>query len=78
MILGIDYCCEIDSLLTMICFFIYKQWLLMSLENKSRSTFIDWDYFKCEFKMRLDIYKMCSRFSEAELNQIELYMNNLN
>ena len=35
-ILGVDNTCDYDNIVTLVSFLIYKQWLVLSLENKSR------------------------------------------
>ena len=68
---------NIDFIVTLICFLIYKEWLLLSLDNKYRRNCINLDFYKCELELRLEIYKHCSRFHEEELHQIELLINSL-
>ena len=68
---------NIDLIVTLICFLIYKEWLLLSLDNKYRRNCINLDFYKCELELRLEIYKHCSRFHEEELHQIELLINGL-
>ena len=35
-----------DAVVTLMCFLIYKEWLLLSLENKKRNTNINLSYYK--------------------------------
>ena len=44
---------------TIICFVIYKEWLLLSLENRKRKSVIALDFFKNEINLRLQIYEKC-------------------
>jgi len=76
-ILGLDSKCDVDLIVTMICYFIYKEWLLLSLEDKCRKKHIDLNFYKDELKLRLQIFKQCTRFHLEELNQIELLLNEL-
>ena len=39
-ILGVDDFCEYDNIVTLVCFLIFKEWLVLSLENKSRKIII--------------------------------------
>ena len=61
-ILGIDKPFEYNSLVTIIAFLIYKEWLILSLENKKRSNDIMFAFFKEELSIRLRIYEKCTRF----------------
>ena len=56
-ILGLDENLEYNAIITIVCFLIYKQWLLLSLEGKSRSSAIALDWFKYELKVRVEIYE---------------------
>ena len=47
-ILGVDDFCEYDNNVTIVCFLIYKEWLVLSLENKSRENSIMLQYLKDE------------------------------
>ena len=70
-ILGVNNCC-INLIVTLISFLIYKEWLLLSLEFKSRQEHINFFFYKNELKLRLDVYRKCMRFSDEDLNQMEL------
>ena len=56
-ILGLDELSNYGSVTTLICFQIYKEWLLLSLENKKRNSVIALEYFKNEIKLRIQIYE---------------------
>ena len=45
-ILGVDELFNYGSVTTMIRFLIYKEWLLLSLENRKRNPVIALEYFK--------------------------------
>ena len=47
-ILGVDDFWEYDDIVTLICFLIYKECLVLSLENKSRESNIMFQYYKDE------------------------------
>ena len=70
MILGIDYAWEHDNLLTLVSFLIYKEWLLLSLENKSRGHSRMLNFFKQELTLRLQIYKSCGNLPKRNLKYI--------
>ena len=57
--LGVDELFNYGSLTTLICFLIYKEWLLLSLENRKRNPVIALEYFKNEIKLRIQIYEKC-------------------
>ena len=76
-ILGLDGTCDIDLIVTMICYFIYKEWLLVSLEDKCRNEYIDFNFYKGELNLRLQIFKQCKRFHLEELNLIESLLSDL-
>ena len=48
-ILGVDDFCEYDNIVTLVCFLIYKEWLVLSLENKSRRNNIMSQYYVTVF-----------------------------
>ena len=70
-ILGVDDFCEYDDIVTLICFLIYKEWLVLSLENKSRESNIMLQYYKDELITRLRIYEKCTKFSMKEIVNID-------
>ena len=49
-------------------FFIYKDWLIRSLDNKKGSVDFNLELFKCELKLRMDIYEKCNTI--LHMNQI--------
>ena len=70
-ILGVHDFCEYDNIVTLICFLIYKEWLVLSLENKSRQSNIMFLYFKHELMTHLRIYEKCTKFSVKEIANID-------
>ena len=50
-ILGLEVAFEHDDVFTIVCFLIYKEWLLLSLENKDRNPVIALEYYKAEFQI---------------------------
>ena len=61
--MGLDPLFEYDAIATIVSFSIYKEWLLLSLENKQRNANLDTMYYKSELQLRIDIYKLCSMSS---------------
>jgi len=76
-ILGIANDRKCDSLVTLISFLIYKDWLLLSLDDKCRGKLLNIDFFIQELSIRLDIYKLCNRISIKEIEEIQLLLDAL-
>ena len=76
-ILGLDELFNYGSVTTLICFLIYKERLLLSLENKKRNSVIVLEYFKNEIKLRIQIYEKCISIDPMHiqrLNELILYL----
>ena len=76
-ILGLDELFNYGCVTTLICFLIYKEWLLLSLENKKRNSVIALEYFKNEIKLRIQIYEKCISVDPMHiqrLNELILYL----
>ena len=58
-------------MLTLVSLLVYKEWLLLSLENKLRNNRIVLDYYKQELLLRLKIYEPSGIYSYTELYVIE-------
>ena len=54
-ILGLDKSFKYNATTTIISFLIYKEWLLLSLDEKHRHPEIALEYFKHEIALRLEI-----------------------
>ena len=76
-ILGVHGSSDYDNLITLVSFLIYKEWLVLSLENKSRSSSIVLQYFKEELSTRLKIYESCTKFTIKEKMNLEALIENL-
>ena len=76
-ILGVDNNSDCDNIITLVSFLIYKQWLILSLENKSRSNVTTSEYFKDELLTRLRIYDLCKKCSVKEIFNIEALIEGL-
>ena len=69
-ILGIEEDFDYDSIATILCFLIYKEWLL-SLENRKRNSVTALEYFKCELTLRKRIYEKCECIKLAHKKELE-------
>ena len=69
-LLGLDPLFEYDSIVTIISFLIYKEWLLLSLENKQRKDNLNQMYFKNELKLRVEIYKLCKCIDQDHVDNL--------
>ncbi len=69
-ILGIEPSLIQDNIFTLISFLVYKEWLVLSLANKSRCKNIKLDWYKQEISTRLSIYKYCKLYDENELTYL--------
>ena len=69
-ILGLDNLFREDSILSVISFLIYKEWLVLSLENKQRNANICLAYFKNELSLRIEIYKMCKCIDMEHIDKL--------
>ena len=76
-ILGVHDSSDYDNLITVVSFLIYKEWLVLSFENDSRSKTIVLQYFKNELSTRLKIYESCTRFSIKEKMNLEALIEKL-
>ena len=76
-ILGLDKHFKYDSITTIICFIIYKEWLLLSLDGKHRHPEIALEYFKNEIAIRLEIYKQCDSINEHHKDNLENLIANM-
>ena len=56
-LLGVDEDFDHDNIATILCFLIYKEWLLLSLENKERNNVATLEYFKAELTLRVKFMK---------------------
>ena len=71
-ILGIDECNKQDRVLTLISFLIYKEWLLLSLENKKRSNSINFAFYREELMLRYKIYERCTIYDPTDIAFIDV------
>ena len=76
-ILGYDSYLHVNNVITIVCFLIYKDWLLKSLVNKKRDESPNIEYFRSEIALRLKIYKSCKivTFKQELLTQLEMLVN---
>jgi exonuclease III len=76
-ILGSDKLFAYNSVLTLMSFLIYKEWVILSLDNKQRGDNVSFQHFKMEVKLRVDIYRRCKRFKEWDLMLFEKIIENI-
>ena len=69
-IFGLDKLSKEDAVVTLMCFLIYKEWLLLSLENKKRNTSISLSYYKSELLPRTEIYKLCKCINQEYIDKL--------
>ena len=70
-ILGLDEMFDHNAVTTIICFVIYKEWLLLSLDNKKRSPVIALAYFKNELNIRIEIYERCKSINSEHIERLK-------
>jgi hypothetical protein len=74
MILGDMPVSQYNSILTLLGFLIYKEWLLHSLDNRNRQRIQDFNFLKAEMQLRIDIYKKCSAKNHLDIAVLEEYI----
>ena len=57
LILGNGKNFQYDNLITLVCFIIYKEWLLSSLKDSYRRAINNFEYLKVQLQTRVNIYK---------------------
>jgi len=76
-ILGLEEHFNYHAITTIVSFLIYKDWLLLSLENKKRRAGIVIDFFKHELKVRLEIYKQCRCIETKHIDNLHDLISHL-
>ena len=69
-VLGLDEHFKFDCIATIVSFLVYKEWLLLSLENKKRNSNIVLEFIKQELALRLKIYEQCNCIQEAYVQNL--------
>ena len=77
MLLGSDNSFQYNRICTLLAFLIYKDWLLLSLEYKSRTFPMSFIKYKAELKLRKDIYSRCKYYSDQDLQLIDEIISNM-
>ena len=67
----------ISFIVTLVSFCVYKEWLLCSLDGKSRKQCMNWSFYRSELLLRLDIYNKCNNVSILEITQLEQLIKRL-
>ena len=76
-ILGLDEHFKFDCIATIVSFLVYKEWLLLSLENKKRNSNIVLEFIKQELTFRLNIYEQCNCIQEAHVQNLQVLVGHL-
>ena len=76
-LLCVDEDFEHDNIATILCFLIYKEWLLLSLENKERTCVAKLEHFKAELTLRGQIYEKCKCIKVAHMDKFRTLIANL-
>ena len=74
-LLGVDNVFIYNHVFTLICFIIYKDWLLHSLGHKNRNIILNTNFYKYEVLLRLSIYRKCNLLSQETLYKLEEIAN---
>ena len=75
-LLGMDNDFVHNDITTLIAFIIYKEWVVLSLENKVRSDSLSFEYFKNELILRNKIYSSCKSIPCTLIEEIS-YLTSL-
>ena len=62
---------SLSAVMTIISFFVYKEWLLLSLKGKKRNTVIALSYFKYELNLRIQIYEKCGNIDTDYIQSLK-------
>ena len=73
-LLGQDPQCRYNSLLTLLSFLIYKEWLLKSLDRKLRNQELQLSFYKYEVDLRLKIYKNCNTMRDHDMALMQQFV----
>ena len=76
-ILGFKDECIYNSVFTLTSYIIYKEWLLLSLENKTRNQACNLKMVKSELELRIKIYKSCKTIPLGCILQLEHVLSGL-
>ena len=56
---------------SIISFFIYKEWLLLTLKDKKQNPAIALSYFKNELNLRIQIYEKCTNINTDYIESLK-------
>lgn len=76
-VLGADTDFKYNRLCTLIAFLIYKEWVILSIEDKSRTSPLSLAHFRSELNLRVKIYERCTGFTEQCIESIKDFSNHL-
>ena len=77
-VLGTEDCNDYDHVLTLISFLIYKKWLLLSLEGKTRQRNISLEFYKHEIELRRKIYELCAKYDIWDIQYMNILLDHIN
>lgn len=77
LLLGSNRQFQFHALCTIITFVIYKEWLLLSLQNKGRSSPLSFHYLKSEIALRTKIYRKCKSYEEMDFVHLDKFVERL-
>ena len=69
-ILGTEWPFEYNTLVAIVSYFIYKEWLLLSLHNKKRQLTLKTQFYINELRLRLNIYKLCKSIDSKHTDDL--------
>ena len=77
-VLGTEDCNGYDHVLTLISFLIYKEWLLLSLEGKTRQRNISLEFYNHEIELRRKIYELCAKYDIWDIQYMNILLDHIN
>ena len=76
-VLGLDLLFDKNDIATLVCFLIYKEWLVLSLEHKKRTPPFCRNRFEYELNTRLMIYKQCHSIRPSHVDDIRSLLSHM-
>ena len=70
-------CNGYNHVLTLISFLIYKEWLLLSLESKTRQRNINLEFYKNEIELRRKIYELCAKYDIWDIENMNILLDHI-
>ena len=76
-VLGTDGFIGYDHVLTLISFLIYKEWLLLSLEGKTRQRNSNLEFYQNEIELCRKIYELCSKYDIWDIEYMNISLGHI-